>query len=107
MYIFRERDGERWREKERDVEFVTVIYKHLFMLNIHEYIINDRLKVHAQNCVLQKDVSDTHAEAVAVYALLCHDYYSCGGCGCLPAEVTPCQLASLFGSAHSSSSTSH
>ncbi len=79
-------------------------YKHLFMLNNHEYIINDSPKVHAQKRVLQRDVSDRHAEAVAVCASQCHAYYSSGGCGCLPAEVTPCQLASLFGSAHSSSS---
>lgn len=42
------------------MEFVTVIYQHLFMLNIHEYIINDSPKVHAQKRVLQEDASDTH-----------------------------------------------
>lgn len=89
------------------MELIIVIYKHLFTLKIYEYIINDRLKVYAQKHVLQKHVSDTHAEAVTVYAPHCCAYYSCGGCGCLPAEVTPCQLASLFGSAHSSSSTPH
>ncbi len=55
-------------------------------------------------------MSVTHtAEAVAIYCVCVA--VSCllliFRCCCLPAEVTPCQLASLFGSAHFSSSMPH
>lgn len=72
------------------------------MFNICEYIVIDNLKVHAQKGVFYRMKSVTHT----LKRWQCCAFYSCVECGRLPAEVTPCQQASLSGSAHSSSSSS-
>ena len=62
------------------MEFVTVISEHLFMLNIHEYIIDDSLKVRAEKRVFTEGCHcDTRAEAVAVSRLL-FMCWMCVGC---------------------------
>lgn len=100
------------RNKSHGVGFIqlqaSVCVGYTSTLKMTVYIINGSMKVDActDNAVYHK-LRLKHLLKYCQYASQCHSYPSCSRGGCLPAQVTLCQLAVLSGSAHFSSSTPH